>query len=62
MKIAVVPNLTRERALEVTAAAFRELKALGAEVFFEDELRQSLSGLDGAGFSSRNAFLSPVIL
>ena len=51
MKIAVVPNLTRERALEVTAAACRELKALGAEVFFEDELRQSLSGLDGVGFS-----------
>ncbi len=51
MKIAVVPNLTRERALEVTAAACRELKALGAEVFFENELRQSLSGLDGVGFS-----------
>lgn len=52
MKVAVVPNLTRERAMAVTEDACRRLKELGVDFAFDVSLKDSLRRIDGAGFES----------
>ncbi len=42
LKIGVVPNLTREKALEVTQRVSKRLKDLGIDCFFDAELKANL--------------------
>ena len=39
MKIALVPNLTRKEAFDVTAGICKSLSGLGAEIFFSPEYK-----------------------
>lgn len=45
MKIALIPNLTRQGARQITEDAFAHLEKLGAECFISDELREVFSSL-----------------
>lgn len=45
-KLALIPNLTKECAYEVAVEVCRELKKFHADILAEEELRESLSGLE----------------
>lgn len=50
MKFAVLPNFTRRKAAEVTAALASQLTSLGAGLLFDEELRGILPEVEGAEF------------
>lgn len=51
LKIAVVPNLTRDRALPVTENVCRQLIKSGVSFAFDSSLKDALSGVEGAKFA-----------
>ena len=57
MKIAVIPNLTREKAREVTLNICRELEKNDIEYCFSDELRSDFPELDDSFFVSPLSFI-----
>lgn len=52
MKIAVIPNLTREHALKTTIEVIEQLKKNNAEILAADYLVEELSNVDGVEFHS----------
>ncbi len=52
MKIAVIPNLTREQALKTTIEVIDQLKKNNAEILAADYLAEELSNVDGVEFHS----------
>lgn len=57
MKIAVIPNLTRNRAKEVTAAVCKELERLDINYCFSSQLRTELTDFNDCVFASPDDFI-----
>lgn len=55
MTVSVIPNLTRERAADVTAAVCAKLRSLGVPVRLDASLKNSLPPLEGASFVAADA-------
>ena len=58
MRVSVIPNLTRERAADVTAAVCAELKKNGISYQFDRELREKLSAVPDAVFTDSTRLYS----
>ena len=58
LKIAIIPNLTRRKTLDVTYNLCKELYRLGIDYCFSDELKDSLDGFDEHYFESRNDYIN----
>lgn len=57
MKIAIMPNLTREKAREVTESCCRELEKLGIEYVFSSVLRDELKEFPSSVFCEDTDFV-----
>lgn len=62
MKIAINPNLTRENAYDITLKTYEELKKLGADIIFFDELKDDLPLLEAMFMREDEAYKSCDIL
>lgn len=54
LRVAVIPNLTRERAMAVTETVCARLRSLGAEYAFDEALKKELLNVHGALFLNEN--------
>lgn len=57
MKIAVMPNLTRSKALSVTYNLCKELEKLGMEYCFDNEIKDELNELPDKVFENKAEFI-----
>lgn len=57
MKIAIIPNLTREKAKRVTMEICRELEKNGIEYCFSEEIKESFPGLSTAVFEKADTYV-----
>ncbi|MBR3767099.1 MAG: NAD(+)/NADH kinase [Clostridia bacterium] len=57
MKIAIIPNLTRHKAREVTLALCNELKINGIEFCFSEEIRSEFSDFSSDVFGNSETFI-----
>ncbi len=57
MKIAVIPNLTRNKAREVTFSLCRELDKLDIDFCFSDKLKDELPEIPGGYFESNENYI-----
>lgn len=58
MKFAIMPNLTRKKAADITKHLCEELKKIGAEYYFDDALKTQLPYIEGAVYKSGEEYIS----
>lgn len=57
MKFAVMPNLTRKKAADITAGLCKKLKELGVQYCFDEEMKEQLSFIEDAEFCPVDEFI-----
>ncbi len=62
MKTAIIPNLTRKNAIEITSAVCKELKELGISFMFADRFESVFCNVENAVFVSESELLDAVDL